>query len=139
MTKYAGGYNVVNTTYLEYYIKKEETNMKRRSTKSALLMSAISLLLCVSMLIGSTFAWFTDSVTSANNIIKSGTLDVELDYATKIENGAEEVAEVELTVSVMPDEYGNGVYEALADELAEEKKTAWMTAFEPAMVQVSKA
>jgi predicted ribosomally synthesized peptide with SipW-like signal peptide len=32
------------------------------------------------MLIGTTFAWFTDSVTSANNIIKSGNLDVELYY-----------------------------------------------------------
>ena len=34
------------------------------------------------MLIGSTFAWFTDSVTSANNIIQSGTLDVVLEYKT---------------------------------------------------------
>jgi predicted ribosomally synthesized peptide with SipW-like signal peptide len=32
------------------------------------------------MLVGTTFAWFTDSVTSANNIIKSGNLDVELYY-----------------------------------------------------------
>ena len=49
-------------------------------TKRALLMSVLSLLLCFSMLIGSTFAWFTDSVTSNNNIIKSGNLDVELEY-----------------------------------------------------------
>ena len=54
---------------------------KQKSAKRALLMSALSLLLCVSMLIGSTFAWFTDSVTSAGNIIKSGTLDVEMYYA----------------------------------------------------------
>ena len=53
---------------------------KRKSTKRALLLSALSLLMCVSMLIGSTFAWFTDSVTSKNNIIKSGNLDVELYY-----------------------------------------------------------
>lgn len=53
---------------------------KTKSTKRALLMSALSLLLCISMLIGSTFAWFTDSVTSANNIIQSGTLDVVLEY-----------------------------------------------------------
>ena len=56
---------------------------KTRSTKSALMLSALSLLLCVSMLVGSTFAWFTDSVTSTNNIIKSGNLDVELYFATK--------------------------------------------------------
>lgn len=64
---------------------------------------------------------------------------IENGIATKIENGAEEVAEVELEVSVMPDEYGNGVYEALASELPEDKKTAWMTAFAPDLVQVSKA
>ena len=51
---------------------------KTKSTKRALLMSALTLLMCVSMLIGSTFAWFTDSVTSAGNIIQSGTLDVDL-------------------------------------------------------------
>ncbi len=53
---------------------------KTKSTKRALLVSALSLLLCVSMLIGTTYAWFTDSVTSMNNIIKSGNLDVELEY-----------------------------------------------------------
>ena len=54
---------------------------KTKSTKRALLMSALALLMCVSMLIGSTFAWFTDSVTSSGNIIKSGTLDVEMYWA----------------------------------------------------------
>ena len=51
---------------------------KRNSTKHALLLSALSLLMCVSMLVGSTFAWFTDSVTSAGNKIQAGTLDVQL-------------------------------------------------------------
>ena len=51
---------------------------KTRNTKRALLMSALSLLMCVSMLIGSTFAWFTDSVTSSGNKIVAGTLDVQL-------------------------------------------------------------
>ena len=49
-----------------------------KSTKRALLMSAISLFMCFSMLVGTTFAWFTDSVTSANNIITAGNLDIEL-------------------------------------------------------------
>ena len=38
--------------------------------KMALVHSVIALLLCCSMLIGTTFAWFTDSVSSVNNIIK---------------------------------------------------------------------
>ncbi len=60
----------------------------KRSTKHALLMSALALLLCVSMLIGSTYAWFTDSVTSTGNIIKSGTLDVTMEWKDATENGA---------------------------------------------------
>jgi len=44
-------------------------------------MSFLSILLCASMLIGTTYAWFTDSVTSAGNIIKSGTLDVGMYWA----------------------------------------------------------
>lgn len=55
---------------------------KTKSTKRALLLSALSLLMCVSMLIGSTFAWFTDSVTSGRNKIVSGNLDVVLEYKT---------------------------------------------------------
>ena len=56
---------------------------KRRSTKRALLLSALSLLMCVSMLIGSTFAWFTDSVTSAGNKIQAGNLKIDLEIYDK--------------------------------------------------------
>ncbi|MBQ4154166.1 MAG: hypothetical protein IJE01_03075 [Clostridia bacterium] len=51
---------------------------KTKSTKRALLVSTISLFVCVSMLIGSTYAWFTDSVTSKGNKIVAGKLDVQL-------------------------------------------------------------
>ncbi len=54
---------------------------KRRDTKQALLSSALALVLCISMLIGSTFAWFTDSVTSAGNIIKAGNLKIDMQWA----------------------------------------------------------
>ena len=59
------------------------TNSKH--TKRALLASILSVVVCAAMLAGSTFAWFTDSVTSAGNIIKSGNLDVALEWA----NGTE--------------------------------------------------
>ena len=59
--------------------------MKNMRKALALLLS---LLLCCSMLVGTTFAWFTDSVTSNNNIIKSGNLDVEL-----YRNGTDSVEE----------------------------------------------
>ena len=47
-----------------------------RTTKSALFTSIVSLFLCFTMLLGTTFAWFTDSATSAGNVIKTGTLDI---------------------------------------------------------------
>lgn len=53
----------------------------RNSTKRALLSSVMALVLCFSMLLGTTFAWFTDSVTSAGNIIKSGDLEVGMYWA----------------------------------------------------------
>lgn len=63
-----------------------------------------------------------------NCVAKSG-------KASKIENGAEEVAQVELEVSVSPDAYGQGVYEALVDELDASVAKEWMAAFTPALVQ----
>ncbi|MBQ8636452.1 MAG: hypothetical protein IJ423_00455 [Clostridia bacterium] len=54
------------------------TNSK--STKKALLTSSMSILICFAMLLGTTFAWFTDSAVSANNVIKSGNLDVDVEY-----------------------------------------------------------
>jgi len=56
--------------------------MKRKNaTRNALFTSLLSLLLCVSMLVGTTFAWFTDSVESGMNQIVAGNLDVELEYS----------------------------------------------------------
>ncbi len=52
------------------------TNTK--TTKRALFASVISLLVCISMLVGSTFAWFTDSASTGVNKIQAGTLDVDL-------------------------------------------------------------
>ena len=54
------------------------TNAK--TTKRALGSSILALVLCFAMLLGTTYAWFTDSVTSANNVIMSGNLDIELEY-----------------------------------------------------------
>ncbi len=56
--------------------------MKLKSKKSALLLSFTSLLLCFAMLAGSTFAWFTDTATTAVNKIQAGNLDIEVQYRT---------------------------------------------------------
>lgn len=61
---------------------------KSKHTKRALFMSALSMLMCMAMLVGSTFAWFTDSVTSGKNKIVAGNLAVELEYSLDGENWA---------------------------------------------------
>ena len=51
---------------------------KKKPVKRALISSLLILTMCFTMLVGSTFAWFTDSVTSAGNRIVSGNLKVDL-------------------------------------------------------------
>ena len=51
---------------------------KKKSAKRAFICSFMSFVMCFAMLAGTTFAWFTDSVTSAGNKIISGKLDLEL-------------------------------------------------------------
>ncbi len=60
--------------------------MTNKKTLRALLASVISLLICVSMLAGSTYAWFTDKEVTGVNTISSGNLDIEL-YAGTVANG----------------------------------------------------
>ena len=55
------------------------TNTK--STKRALLVSVMAMVICFTMLLGTTFAWFTDEVVSENNVIKSGNLDVTFKFS----------------------------------------------------------
>ncbi len=52
--------------------------MTQTKTKKALLMSVLSMVLCVAMLVGMTFAWFTDTASTSVNKIQAGKLDVEL-------------------------------------------------------------
>lgn len=56
----------------------------RKTTKKALLGSLLALVLCFSMLVGTTFAWFTDNEVLSDNVIKAGTLDIELDKSTPL-------------------------------------------------------
>ncbi len=58
--------------------------MKKASIKKrSLVMSVLSLVLCFTMLLGTTWAWFTDEVESGINQIVAGNLDVELYHSDK--------------------------------------------------------
>ena len=60
-----------------------------KSKKSALLLSFTSLLICFAMLVGSTFAWFTDTASTGVNKIVAGNLDVKLMYSTDMQTWKE--------------------------------------------------
>ena len=52
--------------------------MNSKNTKRALLSSVVAMLVCFTMLLSTTFAWFTDTAVSGSNVIVSGKLDIEL-------------------------------------------------------------
>lgn len=61
---------------------------------------------------------------------------VQTGFSRKVENGAEDIAEIELEIAVMPDEFGNGLYEAVETDLTDsELKTKWMESFSPELVK----
>ena len=50
----------------------------KRATKRALLTSVMALVMCVVMLVGTTFAWFTDTASTGVNKIVAGNLKVDI-------------------------------------------------------------
>ena len=58
----------------------------KRATKRALLTSVTALVMCVVMLAGTTFAWFTDTASTGVNKIQAGNLDIEVKYTLDGDN-----------------------------------------------------
>jgi hypothetical protein len=59
-------------------------------------------------------------------------------FARKIENGSEEVAEIETTLAIEPDELGNGLYEALVNDIEDEDIISkWLNEFTPNLVKAT--
>ena len=59
-----------------------------KNAKKSLLLCAASLVLCAALLVGTTFAWFTDSVTNKGNSIQAGSLLINA-YAYKLGTGGQ--------------------------------------------------
>ena len=78
---------------------------QQKHTKKSLLASGLSLLTCIALLLGTTFAWFTDSSTSGRNTITAGNLDVEL-YHT---NAAVADEKVSANTPLFTDENGEAI------------------------------
>ena len=85
---------------------------KAKTTRKALWSSIVALLLCFTMLMGATFAWFTDNVSSTGNRIQAGDLEVDL---------------------VM---YKNGAYTSIADGKGDIFSEAGDGLWEPGKTQV---
>lgn len=67
-----------------------------KSTKRALVSSALAIIMCVAMLIGATFAWFTDTASTGVNKIQAGNLDVKLMYSTDMQTWKEATDQTKL-------------------------------------------
>ena len=67
-----------------------------KTAKRALIFSVLATFLCVAMLVGTTFAWFTDSATTGTNQIQAGNLDVKLMYSKDMVTWKEATAETQL-------------------------------------------
>ncbi len=57
-----------------------------KQMKKSLIASIVAIALCFTSLVGTTFAWFTDSVTSSGNVIQTGKLDVEMTWVDGTED-----------------------------------------------------
>ena len=71
----------------------------KRATKRALLTSVTALVMCVVMLVGTTFAWFTDTASTGVNKIQAGNLDVDIIGAT----GDQHVEKLNFTKAAVTD------------------------------------
>ena len=76
-----------------------------KAKKHSLLISILSLILCFSLLLGTTFAWFTDKVVSGKNTIAAGNLDVELYHS----NAAVQNEQVKTDTLLFKDLQGNPI------------------------------
>jgi len=61
---------------------------KTKKATINLVSSILSLVACIALFVGMTFAWFTDSHTSGNNKIQAGNLDVKVEYSKTLEDGS---------------------------------------------------
>ena len=74
-------------------MSRKEIRQKKKSkiqVRKALLISALSTMMCLTMLLGTTFAWFTDTASTSVNTVNAGDLKLGLEYAYAAESSAAE-------------------------------------------------
>lgn len=74
-------------------MSRKEIRQKKKSeiqVRKALLISALSTVMCLTMLLGTTFAWFTDTASTSVNTVNAGDLKLGLEYAYVAESSVAE-------------------------------------------------
>ena len=69
----------------------------KKVTKRALIASVISLMLCFTMLLGTTYAWFTDETSTNGNTLTSGSFDLHILSVTQVSDNASAASNIEIT------------------------------------------
>ena len=96
--------------------------MKTNGTVKMLVLSAVSVVLCLVMLLGATFAWFTNTVTSSNNVVKTAGFDVVLQWSETCSAGSwqnltnSSVLFANNEDALMPGDYTKIVYIKISNE-----------------------
>ena len=93
----------------------------RKTTKRALLGSVLALVLCFAMLLGSTYAWFTDTDTVAIETITAGTLQIDV---TDAQDNAIETIDFEIPTNAAVNNAGDILWEPGATFVTNEFKIA---------------
>ena len=70
--------------------------MAKKNMRRALISSIVAIVLCFAMLVGTTYAWFTDTAAAGVNTLKSGKLDMVLEYTTDFTTWTEVTPETKL-------------------------------------------
>lgn len=78
----------------------------KRTTKAAIVLSVLSMIICITLLIGTTFAWFTDTAKNTANRIEAGSLEVKL-LMDKTGNG--NYTDISNGIGDIFNEAGNGI------------------------------
>ena len=88
----------------------KEEKITDKAFSQSLIISVLSILLCIVVLCSITYAWFTSETSSSTNTLMSGSFDVTISVM-KVNDGASTVSDVTVT----PDPNKAGIYHCELD------------------------
>ena len=89
---------------MKNFFDTKDEKITEKAFSQSLLISVLSILLCIVALCSITYAWFTGSTSSGNNTLVSGSFDVEIDIVKLNDDGTEVTGDADAVV------LENGIY-----------------------------